>query len=362
MLRESGYDFNENKSLATALYYGLYTDSNGMSEISHPADRDLRDFAVYDKELIMQLTNSVLTLSELKIAAEALNNVVNDDVYHFAVTCAEECDPNILGYINDLILQVDTVDVSIVCCFISGGVKISVRSCISDIKAQELAKYITDTIGSGGGQNQKAGGFISLLSAPGINSENIFSFITGRVKKYYRSFDVIRSEDFSADPVMMDVYVKKPQLLGYVVSTDIFEPGTLFRVRSLEADFEVTAADDLYILVDRYGSAYPSEREKFEKTYEPCSEEFTIMSDYKPHAISYDMHSRKLVFSCCRTRNGSRVYAYCLTRNTKLYTGWSKQSYTSGKAGDYLVMRMDDTKDMYIIGKERFGEIYQIDK
>ncbi|MBE6852864.1 MAG: recombinase RecJ, partial [Ruminococcus sp.] len=214
MLREAGYDFNDNRPLATSLYYGLFTDSNGMSEINHPADRDLRDFTVYDKELIMLLTNSVLTLDELKLAAEALNNVINDDRYHFAVTCARECDPNILGYINDLVLQVDTVDVSIVCCFISGGIKISVRSCISDIKAQELAKYITDTIGSGGGQNQKAGGFISSESVPHINAENIFSFIREKVKKYYRSFDVIRAEDFSADPSRMEVYIKKPQLLG----------------------------------------------------------------------------------------------------------------------------------------------------
>lgn len=43
MLREEGVEINRN--LATALYYGLYTDTGEFTEITHSLDRDLRDEA-----------------------------------------------------------------------------------------------------------------------------------------------------------------------------------------------------------------------------------------------------------------------------------------------------------------------------
>ena len=53
MLREEGYDPNENKLLATALYYGIYTDTNRLSEVWHPIDRDMLDLLSYNKSIII---------------------------------------------------------------------------------------------------------------------------------------------------------------------------------------------------------------------------------------------------------------------------------------------------------------------
>ena len=359
MLREEGIDYNDDSCLATALYYGLYTDSNSMSEISHPADRDLRDFARYMKELLPLLTNSVLSLREIQIAGDALRNINNEEKHSFAVTCARECDPNILGYINDLVLQVDTVNVSVMCCFISGGIKVSVRSCINDIDAMELAKFITDGIGSGGGHRQKAGGFISADKCPYLSPDNIVEFLNRRILTYYESFDVISADSYESDYSDMKKYVKKPQIMGYIRSTDIFEPGVSFRVRSVEADFKVVSDDSMIIMVDSRGSAYLTTSEKFDSTYERTEGIFDVRSDYHPHAISSEMESQPLIFSCCRSRGGAKVYAEELKRNTKLFTMWDRRHYISGMAGDFLVVRIDDPDDIYIIERERFKEIYQ---
>ncbi|MBQ7614608.1 MAG: DHH family phosphoesterase, partial [Butyrivibrio sp.] len=61
-------DINEDENLATALYYGLMTDTGGFEEISHPVDRDLRDYAKPRQSDIILFKNSNLSRQELIIA------------------------------------------------------------------------------------------------------------------------------------------------------------------------------------------------------------------------------------------------------------------------------------------------------
>ena len=58
MLKKEGIDYNDDENIATALYYGLMTDTNGFAEVSHPSDRDLRDFAKYNTTDIILFKNS----------------------------------------------------------------------------------------------------------------------------------------------------------------------------------------------------------------------------------------------------------------------------------------------------------------
>ena len=44
-------------SLATALYYGLYTDTGEFTEITHSLDRDLRDEADFDNTIAVSYTH-----------------------------------------------------------------------------------------------------------------------------------------------------------------------------------------------------------------------------------------------------------------------------------------------------------------
>ena len=72
MLRKEGVDVNQDRDIATALYYGLYMDSNGLSELRHPLERDMIDDLQYNKSLIVKLINSNFSIQEMETAGMAL--------------------------------------------------------------------------------------------------------------------------------------------------------------------------------------------------------------------------------------------------------------------------------------------------
>ena len=142
LLNEEGYEVDDEHGLGTALYYGLYTDTNQFSELSNPRDLDMREALPYDKNLINLFRNSNLSLKELEIAGIALIRSSYNDDYEFAVIGAKPCDPNILGLISDFLLQVDIVKTCVVFNATDDGFKFSVRSCIREVNASELAAYL----------------------------------------------------------------------------------------------------------------------------------------------------------------------------------------------------------------------------
>lgn len=106
LLKEENYDVDSNENLSTALFYGLYTDTNQFSELYSPLDMDMREALKVDKSLITLFRNSNLSLKELEIAGIAMIRYSYNDDYEFAVIKAQPCDPNILGLISDFLLQV----------------------------------------------------------------------------------------------------------------------------------------------------------------------------------------------------------------------------------------------------------------
>ncbi|MGN0649642.1 MAG: bifunctional oligoribonuclease/PAP phosphatase NrnA, partial [Oscillospiraceae bacterium] len=249
LLEKEGYPLAEDIGLSTALYYGLYSDTANLSEIIHPADKDLRDFARIDSSIITLLANSVLSLPEIRIAGNALDRILFNDGKRYAVAVAEPCDPNILGYINDLVLQVDNIDVSVVGCYVSRGFKISVRSCITGVHADDMAYYITD--GNGGGHKQKAGGLIAAaLSDPQ-------EYLINKIDDYFASYDIIHADEYTADISQMKKYRKQPETIGFARTTDIVPSGTDICVRMIEADLEIRASESVYIMIGKKGNIYP---------------------------------------------------------------------------------------------------------
>lgn len=166
LLMSNGYDVNKDSKLATALYYGLYTDTNGFADIRSSVDKRLRDKAKYDRSIFRNFRASNLSLEELAIVGEAVANYTYDEKYRFAIVEAKPCDPNILGIISDLLFEVDIVDISLVFSVLDMGVKISVRSCNEENDAASLAEYIARDRGGGGGHIDKAGGFIESSQIP----------------------------------------------------------------------------------------------------------------------------------------------------------------------------------------------------
>lgn len=160
LLVEAGYDVNSDIRVATALYYGLYSDTGQLSEIYHPKDRNMRDSLQIDRELLEMMISSNLSRHELGIAGEALTRYYYDTEHCFAMVKTRPCDPNLLGVISDLVIQAATIDLCVVYNETTIGYKLSVRSSKKQIEASLLATKVIGEMGSGGGHRNKAGGFI----------------------------------------------------------------------------------------------------------------------------------------------------------------------------------------------------------
>ncbi|MCR4892570.1 MAG: hypothetical protein K5989_10375 [Lachnospiraceae bacterium] len=72
MIRKEGLSFDDEPLLSTALYYGLYTDTNRLSEISHPLDRDMIEELTVQKSIITKMNNSNISMDELFITGRAI--------------------------------------------------------------------------------------------------------------------------------------------------------------------------------------------------------------------------------------------------------------------------------------------------
>lgn len=365
LLKKEGVDINDSEDIATALYYGLMTDTNNFTEISHPADKDLRDVAKFNASQIVLFRNSNLSRNELHIAGDALNNANYNDEYFYAIVEAQPCDPNILGIISDMLLEVDTVLTCLVYSILPFGVKISVRSCIKDVKASELAGYVAEGIGGGGGHLVKAGGFLKkdLIEKMGVEyeSDSIRKLLAKRMKTYFETSEIIVAGEYEEDVALLKRYMKKEVHVGYVDALDIAKVGTTVMIRTLEGDIDVTIDDDLYILIGIEGEIYPVSKKRFSSAYRKVDEEYIFPGDYPP-AVVDSVTGEKFellphVHSCI-AMGGGGIYARELDHRVKVFTRWDNDKYYLGLPGDYLAVRTTDLSDVYVINREIFYKTY----
>ena len=364
MLIEAGYPVNADENLATALYYGLYMDTNCFAEIKHPLDMDMMEDLQYKSSLMSSLKNSNFTINELEITGAAIRNYYYDEDERFAVVQAEPCDPNILGFISDLVLQVDKIDVCIVYNNLDYGYKLSIRSCKRDVSANELAQYLTDKIGSGGGHKKKAGGFIIASKFDQANGEMEFKdYICQRMKSYYTSYDMIDTLKTPVDIKDMKNYRKLPVPVGFVKTMDFAQTGTMLVVRTLEGDVTIEADPDIYIMIGVYGEVYPIERDRFEATYEVLEEPFTLEAEYLPTVRNKKTEEVYLMLNyakTCVSKVGGCILAKQLVKATKVFTNWYYDDYMLGLPGDYLALRDDGENNAYIIKDRIMKRTYEL--
>lgn len=368
MLLEENFPVNENPNLCTALYYGLYTDTNQFSEIHHPFDKDLRDEIPYNSSLVHLLSNSNISLKELEIAGIALIRTIHNDDYNYAIIKAQPCDPNILGLISDFLLQVDQVWTCVVYMQNHAGYKFSVRSCIKEVNANELAAFIASDIGSGGGHLQKAGGFIPISKYeekyPTLHSEAYFS---EKMNEYFESFELIYAKDYDIDIDSLQSYKKIRRPQGFVVANEVFPNNTPIMVRTLEGDMDLIVEPDLIIMIGIRGEVYPNRREKFEHTYEVVSDECnldecTVHMTYEPTAINKLTGARVNLSKyahTCKPSGEIHIHAKQLDKSVKIFPNWNEDVYMLGHPGDYLAVRSDDVHDIYIVAEDIFYISYE---
>lgn len=366
MLSKSGYDVNADVRVATALYYGLFMDSNQLAEIRHPYDRDMVDFFQYDRGLVNRLKYANLSRVDFETAGIAILRHNYIEKHRLAIIISRECDPNILGVIGDLALQVDSIDVCIVYCEVAGGYKISVRSCLLEVAANELAAYITEGIGNGGGHLDKAGGFISSyqFNEKYVN-QSLESFLFQRMDYYFGGFEVIRYSDGRDKSLEYKVYQKRPYKCGYVKSADLFPDGTECRVRTLEGDVFITCSENIYIMVGIEGEVYPIKKDGFKERYDLCEEKYDKVFEYPPTIINKDDNSRVELtdyINSCMSRSGAKIYARPADKPTKVFSKWQYETYMRGNPGDMICYSYYDEEDVHVVKKELFNMLYEEEK
>ena len=367
LLREEGYDVNADENLSTALFYGLYTDTNQFAELSNPVDRDAMDMIQRDNSLINLFKNSNISLNELEIAGVALLRYSFNEDHGFAVIKSQACDPNVLGIISDFLLQVEGVNACLVYNEVDGGFKLSVRSCVREVNASELAAFLTEDIGSGGGHYTKAGGFVNkklfIEKYPALHSEAYFN---NRMAEYFDMYELIFAETFEADLSSMKQYFKNKLPIGFVRAKDALPVGTPVTVRTLEGDIDMTIGDDTIILIGIKGEVYPNKLEKFERSYQVLEgkyiyDECVIDNDYIP-VLKNRLTGENLILTdyagVCVPTGRTCIYAKQIDKHVKVFTSWDKEKYMRGKPGDFLAVRSDDLNDVYIVEEKIFGKTY----
>jgi phosphoglycolate phosphatase len=361
LLRKENFPWEEHPEVSTALYYGLYMDTNSLSEISHPLDKDMRDALHFNPSLIRQLQNMNFTLEEMMIAGNSLTQYKADHDLRYAIFHAEPCDPNILGVISDFALQVDSIDACVVYCIMSGGVKLSVRSCTREVRASDFVAFITRGVGNGGGHIGKAGGFIDAdqVSALGFTIDD---YLEMKVKEYAGSYDVVKAADHHLDVTAMLKYRKKKMPVGYVRSTDIFPAGTPVVLRTLEGDEEAVVSEEIYFMVGIVGEIYPTKAAKFQTFYVKTDDVLEKTYEYSPTVINQVTGASKdlsAYIQACTALDRAEIYGQRLERDTRVFNSWAPDGYLSGSPGDYIAIRSDDLHDVYVIRGDIFDKTYE---
>ncbi len=363
------------KKVSTALYYGLYSDTNAFSEIAHPLDRDMIDSLKFDKNLILRLKNMNLTLKEAKIAGVAMLGIDYHKENNYAIVKSEPCDPNILGLIGDFIVAVDTIDVCIVYSVLTFGTKFSIRSCVPETRADELASFISCKIGSGGGHTEKAGG---LLKNELIRKEypefveiddesakfSISNIIRKRMNDYFENSDIIYARKARLDISEMIRYNSNPIVVGYVRPQELVPVGNMAIVRTLEGDHNVVIRNNTVLIIGLLGEVFVINEDKFRSTYTETGKKFKLNLDYTPTIKNADtggIFPLMTEAKGCISTGELNIYARKLDRTTKLFPYWDSDTYIVGRKGDYLAVSVDDPHDIFIVPKNIFKKTYGLD-
>ena len=355
----SKQDFSMDRRVQNALFYGLFTDSNGLSELSHPLDRDLAEIAI-DNGLIRKLKDAAITAEELDIIGAALaDRQVLDTV---GVFHAAPCDANLLGFTSDIARQVAQLDCCVVYSRQQHGLKLSVRSSAREYMASEFASFLCREAGSGGGSIEKAGGFIGLEKAsalyPTLTPEE---YLLQRVQVYLDYYDLIYAGNNNVDFAAMNLYKKLPRPVGYANCTDIFPEGTKITIRTLEGDVDTVISEDLCLMIGIQGEVYPIHRSRLGKSYHLVPEPYREVAEYTPIILNRISGERKgiLPFAhTCIPTDEKLVRAISLEKAAKVFTNWDTDKYYHGNPGDYLVANDDDFDDCYIVRNDIFCETY----
>ena len=369
LLRER---FSPDRAVNTALHYGLYMDTQCFAELRNSLDRDLLQEENIDAGFVENLKANNLRWEDLLLASETLSRLEYLPEHRAAIGRAPLCDPNLLGFLADMILQVEGVDVCLVWHHDGALFRYSVRSVTRDVKASDLAAWL----GGGGGHLRKAGGRLPCAVLKERHpSGDADSYFKNRLRSYFAQYPIIDCAALTESPLQgASLYRKLPITVGYVPCAGLFPEASTIFVRMLESDAAIEATPDTHLMIGIIGEVYPIKAANFEKSYTPLNQSFVPEFEYAPSAsegrkkgvepapsvLNLDKgRSIRLLdhARACKSKE-SKVFARQLTQGVKVFTTWDRDQYHLGNAGDWLACREDDPFDVYVVRGDIFAKTY----
>ena len=168
-------DLTPPTAVATALIYGIRSDTDGLSRGVSIEDIEayFRLYADADMSRIAELDANSIKLSVLKNYSKAFDTV---EVYgKTGFLSLESNDDSLLGSASDIFLSVENVDIVVAYAIRDNGLKYSVRSIDETVQADHLVRHIVAGLGVGGGHRTMAGGFIPADRFPADRSYETFT-------------------------------------------------------------------------------------------------------------------------------------------------------------------------------------------
>lgn len=361
------YSLKIDSELATIIYYGIFMDTDmftvKVTTVDDDARKELSESC--DKKFIEHLRFSSLTFDDLKIYAAAIQKT--ERYNNIIFTFIDECDDNLLGHISDLLLEINDIDIVIVYSNRVNGYKLSIRSYHEYFTAEEFARELTKNIGSGGGNVNKAGGYVFSDKFDQEYRNMSFSiYLKTTIIDYFREVKLLRNglhDPYEAYGLNKFFKAKKKKnFFRYIDIADYFEENV--SVKTLEGLATATIEDKVIIGVKN--EIWPISKETFNRKYllvdnnsENCiSDEYldeygiVIHSDSKIIKFTKENISQCKI---CQTSDNTVVHAVKLNEKVKIRTLWGD---FLGKKGDYLIVNSKD--DYYICDGDIFHKTYDV--
>jgi nanoRNase/pAp phosphatase (c-di-AMP/oligoRNAs hydrolase) len=146
--------------IATALLYGIFMDTDNLTRGASDMDINMfyRLYSLSDIDLIVELKGNEISVNDLELYAEAFKTV---EIYdELAFLRLKNVNDSLLGAAGDIVVSVAGVNIVVAYAVRENGIKLSIRSTCGKVKANDLARHLTEGFGVGGGHDNMAGGFI----------------------------------------------------------------------------------------------------------------------------------------------------------------------------------------------------------
>jgi nanoRNase/pAp phosphatase (c-di-AMP/oligoRNAs hydrolase) len=169
------------RDVATALMYGIKSDTHDLSEHATEQDREAyqRLFSFADMSTLAQIQNARVPQSYFAVFRRAIENA---QVYDFA--CVSHLgridNPDMVAEMADFVLRCEDLRWTMITGTYEDVLHLSLRSTDKNAHAGTLARKVVGVMGSAGGHGQMAGGQVPFKDADARTREQMVEAVTDR--------------------------------------------------------------------------------------------------------------------------------------------------------------------------------------